>query len=324
MTMNTALKDRIIGITGLIISAILAFIFSDLIIFLVNVGEKYISPDHDIKLTTIMQMKLLIGILITIIAGISLLLLFGYFRKLWASIKNIPTIKEALHFFCSDPICQKKTFSSITLIIGFMSGICLHISCLFFGQPAHEGLLENISSLLFLVAAILLIIAVTLKKRGTFSVANRQKINLFLIVIAGVLLLVFAEEISWGQRIFNWESTGIFETYNYQHETNAHNFFNPLFRFIYPIVGMCSFVVLFIAWFFGNDRRSYLFQLFFSHQSLFFLVFVMACSSFNGHSEIYEELLAIFVLLYSIRIYTCLRFPAAGIQTEANAIGNAS
>ncbi len=137
-------------------------------------------------------------------------------------------------------------------------------------------------------------------------------------------MTLFLQRSSWGQRIFNWESTGIFETYNYQHETNAHNFFNPLFKFIYPMVGMSSFVVLFIFWFFGNDRKNHLFHLFFPHQSLFFLAFVMACASFYGHSEIYEELLAIFVLLYSIRIYTCLRFPVADTHSEANAIGNAS
>jgi len=35
----------------------------------------------------------------------------------------------------------------------------------------------------------------------------------------------------------------------------------------------------------------------------------MACTTYIGHSEIYEELLYLFVLLYSIRILFCLSYP---------------
>ena len=56
--------------------------------------------------------------------------------------------------------------------------------------------------------------------------------------IAGIVLLVLGEEISWGQQIFGWDSFGVFNEYNYQNETNAHNFLNPYIKFIYPVVGM--------------------------------------------------------------------------------------
>lgn len=49
--------------------------------------------------------------------------------------------------------------------------------------------------------------------------------------VQGTLLLVYAlmygfvagEEISWGQRIFGWQSGSYFEAHNYQDETNLHN-----------------------------------------------------------------------------------------------------
>lgn len=47
--------------------------------------------------------------------------------------------------------------------------------------------------------------------------------------------LIFAlEEISWGQRVFNFNSPQLFMAYNLQHEINIHNFFvNPHTQWIY-------------------------------------------------------------------------------------------
>ncbi len=54
----------------------------------------------------------------------------------------------------------------------------------------------------------------------------RKKPRLFgLTLLATGVLFTFgaAEEISWGQRIFNVESSGFFSTHNSQQETNIHN-----------------------------------------------------------------------------------------------------
>jgi hypothetical protein len=40
---------------------------------------------------------------------------------------------------------------------------------------------------------------------------------------AGVLVLAAAEELSWGQNLFQWSSPGLFYLVNKQHETNVHN-----------------------------------------------------------------------------------------------------
>ena len=124
-----------------------------------------------------------------------------------------------------------------------------------------------------------------------------------------LLLLIFGEEMSWGQRIFGWESTGVFKEYNYQQETNIHNFLNPIFKYAYPLVGFSTFFILFFAWSFPQKNRSYLVKLFTPHPSSFFLFALAMGAGFEGHSEYFELLLEVAILLYSIRIRACLKQP---------------
>jgi hypothetical protein len=54
-------------------------------------------------------------------------------------------------------------------------------------------------------------------------VENKFRNNISYLFLSIVLFLSFAEEISWGQRIFNWKSSQYFIAENIQHETNVHN-----------------------------------------------------------------------------------------------------
>ena len=72
---------------------------------------------------------------------------------------------------------------------------------------------------------------------------------------------------------------------------------------------MGLFIILFAMWFFYRGEKPYWLELITPHPSLIVLTFFMASASFKGHSEIFEEMLAFFVLLYSIRIYFCLKSP---------------
>ena len=69
--------------------------------------------------------------------------------------------------------------------------------------------------LLAIGAAVLLLIGLPRSDRPSRIFAS----------LAAIAALLFAgEEISWGQRIFGFESTGVFAKANYQGETNFHNF----------------------------------------------------------------------------------------------------
>lgn len=83
------------------------------------------------------------------------------------------------------------------------------------GVFREDGPLENLTALLATGAAVLLLIGLPRSDRPSRIVAG-------LVAIAAILFA--GEEISWGQRIFGFESTGIFATANYQGETNFHNF----------------------------------------------------------------------------------------------------
>ena len=300
-------KNQIIGVIGFSILIILIAFFSDIVLKITSLGERYLSDDSQIQPEGIQLIKDNLFRLILLILGLSVFFFFNLYKVLFRFTSNFIDWNEVRKFFFTDDICNKKKTPYYLMLFSIIPSLFLHAYLLFIGEPTQEGILEKYMSILFLIAAIVLVISITQINRNQFSAKIKKQIILIIVTISVLLFLVFGEEISWGQRIFNWESTGVFNDYNYQKETNVHNFFNPLMTLIYPIVGLSSFITLLCIWFFPN-KKSYLFKLFIPPPSLFFIVFFMACSSYIGHSEIYEELLAVFILLYSIRIYICLRF----------------
>lgn len=52
----------------------------------------------------------------------------------------------------------------------------------------------------------------------------------FFILFFGFNLLAGMEEISWGQRVFEVETTGVFQKYSDQNEINLHNTFQGIFQ----------------------------------------------------------------------------------------------
>jgi hypothetical protein len=142
----------------------------------------------------------------------------------------------------------------------------------------------------------------------TANIRIRTIISL-LIILA---FIVIAEEISWGQRIFGWSSEGVFSDYNYQEETNLHNFFNPILSLFYPLLGMTTFVFLVIIWISPSKSQPQLLRFLLPSRSLFVIALFLASSSFGGNSEIFETYFTLFFLFYSINLYSKL------IKTKAN------
>jgi len=180
---------------------------------------------------------------------------------------------------------------------------------MFFGLTPQEGIVEKVSALLLLLSSAILAAAMFKIKKIAQTPKTGQKIMILLLVMSGLLFVFFGEEISWGQRLFGWKSGAVFETYNYQNETNLHNFLNPALRYIYPLFGISFFIIMLFVWFFPNDKNSYVWELLLPHRSLFFLLFITAGSTFNGDGELFEALFSLFVFLYSLRIFCCTWFP---------------
>ena len=83
---------------------------------------------------------------------------------------------------------------------------------------AEDGLVENTTALFLLIAGLCLARnALGLRKRGLWRAMALTAVYAALFVFAS------GEEISWGQRIFGWQSGEFFARNNYQGETNLHN-----------------------------------------------------------------------------------------------------
>ena len=298
-------KNQIIGVIGFIISIILISSFSNIALIITDFAEKHLSQDRNIEAGGIELIKANLILLIIILIILSIFLIFNFLKKVYQFINTFIDLKSIIKFVLKDDVCSKKQIPAYLFLICTISSIFLHTYLIYLGEPIHEGFLEKYISSLFLISGIILLISKTQINKNQFPVHIKKKLRIILTVIAVIFILLFGEEISWGQRIFNIESFGIFSDYNYQNEINYHNFLNPLFKTIYPVFGLSFFIVLLFIWIFPKNR-SFLFQLLIPPPSFIYIAFIMAGASFRGHSEIFEELLAIFCLLYSIRILICL------------------
>lgn len=300
---------RIIGIIVVIIAIILISIYAPIVSILLNFIEEYISQDHHIEPEGIYNIKKLLSFIIVLFLAVGTLLLFNGFKKITVVLEAFINVKKAKKIFQTNDLTTKENLQKRLFIAGTSIGILLPFLLPIFNQPTSEGFIEEGSSVLFLVAGIMLFISGRHINKNPSTPDIRKKIRIILIITAVTFIGMFGEEISWGQRIFDWEAVGVFKEYNVQSETNMHNFFNAIFDTFYPLFGLSLFLFLCLIWFFPKKNRTYLSRLFFPHPSMFFLVFMMACLTYNGHSEIFEELLAVFCTLYSTRIFYSLKFP---------------
>ncbi len=98
----------------------------------------------------------------------------------------------------------------------------------------EDGIAENIQVVLF---ALTLLLGLFVARR--YWQAGDKLIGiLYLFLCLGLFFLV-GEEISWGQRIFNWQTTGVMAEINTQNETNIHNIsgFKTAFKWVQMLVG---------------------------------------------------------------------------------------
>jgi hypothetical protein len=308
-------SNKIIAFISSVFSIILIIWYSPILKlfteYVLNHINTYTNEINDYKIFLIevnFIMAITVGFLISIIT------IFDLHNKLFRFFKLIFNTEKINSTFFKDSLNSKPNYAKTVFIISSIYAILWHLKFLIFGDTVaglkQETLIEQASSFLLLISSIILIISIFNKHNINAPKKDTVMIKNWLIFCSILLLCMYMEEISWGQQFFKWESTGIFKEDNMQNETNMHNFIGPFFRFIYPIAGMGLFIVLFLMWFFYRGEKPYWLQIVTPHPSLITLTFIMACASFKGHSEVFEEMLAVFVLLYSIRIFVCLKRPS--------------
>jgi len=114
----------------------------------------------------------------------------------------------------------------ILLIIPLTYIITYNLRLDFIGPFLEEdALVESLGALAFLISSIVFIYLFFSKNYGNeFKFFGKlTKRNIYFLLLGILFFLAFGEEISWGQRIFGWNTPEGFSDINAQKETNIHN-----------------------------------------------------------------------------------------------------
>jgi hypothetical protein len=212
--------------------------------------------------------------------------------------------------------------SSITGI--FFAVIYQPLGSLFFGgykfRNSFLKYLYGEDCLFETMTAILLIISSIMLFNISLSLIYKKQKNLkfnFIFLIYFFLSLAFfflaMEEISWGQRIFGWETPLLLKSLNIQKETNLHNILIS-FNLLYKCVSIALLLLLLLSFLIQkNESPDHFYNLILPHPCMITLTFLIVFSSFTGQHELVEELAAIFSFFYS---YRCIKNMNRLLKTE--------
>ena len=243
--------------------------------------------ENNFSVHTIVEKNTIIRkIHIIFILSILTLALFIYLRK--SAIPHFNLLDKIGHF-----IIFFSLFSFLfPMFFTDFSPITLH---------GEDALFESLTAILAFIASILFLLSI--RKKNHFT-------NTFMKLILFFIFFFFSmEEISWGQRIFDWETPQVFKEINAQNETNFHNFFNVYFHIFYPIFNLSLALFLFFSAYIKSKQKSYFLQRFnnFIPSTKFilfgFIFTTLIFDSYHYGGEITEVIFSIFALLYAYEIY---------------------
>ncbi len=142
---------------------------------------------------------------------------------------------------------MKRKFTIIGIVYGIFAFSFLFFVMLengIFVQLAREdGLLETAGAGLFFLSSLAFLFLYLNPGNGqNIFLGKLRKRNFFFGLFAVLFFVCFGEEISWGQRIFGWQTPGFFIELNAQKELNIHNIW--LFQGSNPDGSEKSFVEL--------------------------------------------------------------------------------
>jgi hypothetical protein len=318
--MNRQISMRI-GIAGIALCLVFLLLSHYFFRELAELFRVYLTPDNHLNAVGEAKLRLAVYFLVACIFFMSLLFFFNLINKLIERMPLQQLSNDISRIFYQDPVCARKNIGKHFFLVGSGLAIIIQLSMLAFGEPQWEGPADKYSPILYVVAAILVLIASANASRLNIHLRLKRKIRWGLVILSGLFLLIYGEEVSWGQQFFEIETSELFKL-NYQQENTIHNFFNPLFKYAYPFVGFSSFIVLSYFWLI-NKPTGLVTNLFLPHVSLYLFFLLMAGSTYTGNNEPYEVFLAIFSVLYAIRLMLCIKNPGELFFKKADAIPKA-
>lgn len=124
---------------------------------------------------------------------------------------------------------SERRFVAVLAAVALIFPI-LSFSLLFLLRPdviirlaEEDGPIEWLGAAMLLLAAALFGVAFFRDPEGNALGRFRTRRNLFFLFLALVCFVGFGEEISWGQRVFGFETPALLAEHNFQSEFNFHN-----------------------------------------------------------------------------------------------------
>lgn len=121
---------------------------------------------------------------------------------------------------------------------------------LYKNYTTEDGLVENLTAISYFVAAILTILLSRQPKYWARSLWLQRAFQGLFILAGAALMLVGAEEISWGQRIIGFETPESIAIINRQSEVNLHNseIVWPYVYLAYSLIGIYGMSLWLVRW----------------------------------------------------------------------------
>ena len=162
----------------------------------------------------------------------------------------------------------------------------------------EDGVLEMMTAGILLLASIQFYLAG--RHAPKHLLKQRTAIAFFLLSIFSMFFLM--EEISWGQRIFSWDTPETIKTINHQQETNLHNIFNPILIHIERLVSVFIALALLIAILFRTRITSPTLRSLLPSDKYYYLPILITNSAIIA-PELFEESFATFLFFYSRELW---------------------
>ena len=177
----------------------------------------------------------------------------------------------------------------------------------------EDGIIEFAGAGFFLVSSLaFLFLYLNSKNRHNIFLGKDIKRNVYFGLLALLFFVCFAEEISWGQRIFEWGTPPILESLNAQKEVNLHNLW--LFHAKNPDGSKKSFMGLLL-------NMSRLFSIFL----LFFCVVIPAINYFSAKTKLFLKYVGIPISSFGVGglfIVNYIAFRVAIIDLDVKSISS--
>jgi hypothetical protein len=211
------------------------------------------------------------------------------------------------------PALGDGRFSRMVFWIGGAGGVLIAIPWVFSQGLGiadlylEDQIFENATMAMLAAGVLLLVRPLRATRQACRDTAARTGwrwlCGFYLLLIVGLVVLA-GEEISWGQRIFGWETPETIAAVNEQQETNLHNLYNRYFIEIYYVFTLILpfHAAAIVLPFCGRDTRRL--SMFLPHPSLNVLALMIAANSvFFWRGELTEELFSLYVVLYALRLH---------------------